>query len=91
MGSDDDLRVDLQAPDIADWRHGNTGVDYAHCLDSGRPGPDALINALMHGNELCGAIAVDRLLRSGFCKNISEFTFGWHKGRARQVQAHDFH
>ncbi|MEQ8817682.1 succinylglutamate desuccinylase/aspartoacylase family protein [Thalassobaculum sp.] len=66
MVSDDNLRVDLQAPDIADWRHGNTGVEYAHCLDSGRSGPDALINALMHGNELCGAIAVDRLLRSGF-------------------------
>jgi len=37
-----------------------------HCLDSARPGPDAMINAVMHGNELCGAIALDRLLRTGF-------------------------
>lgn len=65
MVSDDSLRVDLNPPDISAWRHGNTGVDYVHCLDSGRPGPDAMINALMHGNELCGAIALDRLLRAG--------------------------
>lgn len=65
MISDDSLRVELEAPDISAWRHGNTGVDYVHCLDSGRPGPDAVINALMHGNELCGAIALDRLLRTG--------------------------
>ncbi len=66
MAGDDSLCVELQPPDIAPWRHGNTGVDYVHCLDSGRPGPDAMINALMHGNELCGAIALDRLLRTGF-------------------------
>lgn len=66
MVTDDNLRVDLQAPDIGAWRQGNTGVDYVHCLDSGRPGPDAMINALTHGNELCGAIAVDRLLRTGY-------------------------
>lgn len=65
MVSDDSLGVELQAPDISAWRHGNTGVEFVHCLDSGRPGPDAMINALMHGNELCGAIALDRLLRSG--------------------------
>lgn len=66
MVSDDTLFVELQAPDISAWRRGNAGVDYVHCLDSGRPGPDAMINAVIHGNELCGAITVDGLLRAGF-------------------------
>ena len=33
-------------------------------LRSGRDGPHAMISALVHGNELCGAIALDRLLRN---------------------------
>jgi predicted deacylase len=57
--------VELEAPDISVWRHGNTGIDYLHRFDSGRPGPDAMINAVTHGNELCGAIALDTLLRAG--------------------------
>ena len=30
-----------------------------HVLDSGRPGPTVMVQALTHGNELCGAIALD--------------------------------
>src|SRR3546814_13124597 len=66
MGKDDVAGVALPAPDVSTWRRGNADVDYVHVLDSGRPGPEALINAIVHGNELCGAIAVDALLRAGF-------------------------
>src|SRR3546814_10342743 len=66
MAKDDVAGVALPAPDISTWRRGNADVDYVHVLDSGRPGPEALINAIVHGNELCGAIAVDALLRAGF-------------------------
>lgn len=59
------LKLELEAPDIAGWRRGTSGIDYVHRLDSGVPGPDALINAVIHGNELCGAIALDTLLRAG--------------------------
>ncbi|HEV2301785.1 MAG TPA: succinylglutamate desuccinylase/aspartoacylase family protein, partial [Stellaceae bacterium] len=31
----------------------------------GKAGPHLLVTALTHGNEICGAIAVDKLLRSG--------------------------
>jgi predicted deacylase len=55
--------VELAPPDISAYRHGNTGIDYVTTFDSGRPGPHALVNAITHGNELCGAIAVDRLFR----------------------------
>ena len=57
------IAVELQAPDIQPHRASNTGTDYVHTFDSGKPGPHALVNALTHGNEICGAIVVDRLLR----------------------------
>ena len=41
--------------DLSPWRQGNTGIAYAATIAAERPGPHALIMALMHGNELCGA------------------------------------
>jgi predicted deacylase len=57
--------VELIPPDIEPYRAGNTGVDYVTRFDSGVAGPDVLVTALTHGNEICGAIALDRLFRSG--------------------------
>ena len=57
--------VELSAPDISRYRVGNTGVEYVHTFDSGQPGPSVCVNAVMHGNEICGAIAVHRLLEAG--------------------------
>ena len=55
--------VEVQPPDIAPYRHGNTGVDYVHLIDSGRAGPTVMVEALTHGNEFCGAHALDHLLK----------------------------
>ena len=55
--------VELKAPDISRWRESGTGVDWVHILDSGHSGPTVLVQALTHGNEICGAIALDGLLR----------------------------
>jgi predicted deacylase len=57
--------IEIQPPDITPWRLGNTGVDYVHLFDSGIAGPTAMVQALTHGNEYCGALALDSLLRSG--------------------------
>ena len=57
--------VELIAPDIEPYRAGNCGVPYVTCFDSGRAGPHVMINAVTHGNEICGAIALDYLFRSG--------------------------
>ncbi|MBI5722259.1 MAG: succinylglutamate desuccinylase/aspartoacylase family protein [Burkholderiales bacterium] len=54
--------IELKAPPIERWREGGTGVDFVHAWDSGRPGPRVMIQALTHGNEICGAIALDWLL-----------------------------
>ena len=43
--------VEVQPPDIAKYRQGNTAVDYVHVLDSGRAGPTVMVQALTHGNE----------------------------------------
>ncbi len=55
--------IELSPPDISAYRSGNTGVPYATTFDSGKPGPHALLTAVVHGNELCGAIALDFLFR----------------------------
>lgn len=55
--------VAVTPPDITPYRNGNTGIDYVTSFDSGRPGPHVVVNALTHGNEICGAIALDRLFR----------------------------
>ena len=54
--------IEIDPPDIERYRRGNAGVDFVHVLDSGRPGPTVMIQALTHGNEFCGAIAVKKLL-----------------------------
>jgi predicted deacylase len=57
-------RVELLPPDLEPYRRGNTGIDYVTTFESGAAGPHVIVNALTHGNEICGAIALDRLLRA---------------------------
>jgi len=54
--------IELQAPDLSRWASGNTGTPYVWRFDSGRAGPQVMVQALTHGNEICGAIALDWLL-----------------------------
>jgi predicted deacylase len=56
-------RVELSPPDITAYRAGNTGVEYITTFDSGVAGPHVMVNAVTHGNEICGAITVDRLFK----------------------------
>ena len=55
--------IETQFPDIRVWQDGNTGVPHVWRFTSGVPGPHVCVNALVHGNEVCGAIAGDWLLR----------------------------
>lgn len=63
--SDSHHPIEFERPDIAAWHSGNTGVDYVWSFDSGRAGPHVMVQALTHGNEWCGAVVVDALLRAG--------------------------
>lgn len=69
--------VKLEAADISAYREGNTGIDYLHTLDSGIPGPHLMLSAVVHGNELCGAIALDFLFRSDFRPVRGKVTLGF--------------
>ena len=66
--------LELLPIDVSAYRRGNTGIDYVHRIDSGRPGPDVLINGLTHGNEFCGAYAVAGLLESDVRPRIGTLT-----------------
>lgn len=55
--------IELRPPDLGGLKHGNSGVDWVHVLDSGRPGPTVLVQALTHGNEICGALALVHLFQ----------------------------
>jgi predicted deacylase len=69
--------VELQAPDITPWQQGNAGVDWVHVRDSGRPGPQVMVQALTHGNEICGAIALSWLLSQGFAPACGRLTLAF--------------
>jgi len=57
------IAIELTAPVIDTHRRSSTGVDFVHTFESGLPGPHVMVNAVTHGNEICGALVVDRLLR----------------------------
>ena len=58
--------IDVAFPDIGRWAAGNTGLPYVWRFEGEATGPSLTIQALTHGNEVCGAIALDWLLRERF-------------------------
>jgi predicted deacylase len=60
------FQVELTAPDISAYRASNVGIDYVTRMDSGKPGPHVIVQALTHGNELSGAITLDYLFKQNF-------------------------
>ncbi len=63
--------------DLSAYREGNVGVPYVHRFESGRPGPHVLINALTHGNEICGMVAATHLLDSGVRPRVGTLTISF--------------
>ena len=63
--AESDSPVELLPRDLSAWQQGNCGVDYVHRLESGIAGPELVIQALTHGNEICGANALLWLLENG--------------------------
>jgi predicted deacylase len=57
--------IEVTFPRIDAHAEGNTGIPYAWTFHSDHPGPHVLVQALTHGNEVCGAIALDWALREG--------------------------
>lgn len=57
--------IEVELPDISPYAAGTGDIDYVHTFDSGKKGPHVMVNALTHGNEVCGAIVVKDLLEHG--------------------------
>ena len=69
--------VELTPPDISAYRAGNTGIPYIWHFDSGVPGPHAMVSAIVHGNEPCGAIAIDWLMQNDIRPVAGRLTLGF--------------
>ncbi|WP_062479495.1 succinylglutamate desuccinylase/aspartoacylase domain-containing protein [Variovorax boronicumulans] len=70
----DTAPLEVLPRDLSAYRQGNTGIDYVHRFASGKPGPHVLVNALTHGNEICGMVAATHLLDSGVRPKIGTLT-----------------
>jgi predicted deacylase len=72
-----DIATELAPPDLSPYRDGNIGIPYVMSFAAAAPGPHAMVLALTHGNETCGAIALDRLLRQGAKPRHGRLTFAF--------------
>ncbi|HXC29590.1 MAG TPA: succinylglutamate desuccinylase/aspartoacylase family protein [Stellaceae bacterium] len=81
-----DLRynVELVPPDISGYRAGNTGVEYVTSFKASEPGPHVAVLGLTHGNEICGAIAIDKLFRANIRPRRGTLTLGFNNVAAFQ-------
>jgi predicted deacylase len=73
----DNSPLEVLPRDLSAYRQGNTGIEYVHRFESGLPGPHVLINALTHGNEICGMVAATHLLDTGVRPKIGTLTVGF--------------
>ena len=76
--------IEVELPDLGAYAEGNTGVPYVYSFDSGVPGKHTMINALTHGNEVCGAIAVKGLLDAGLRPRRGRLTLSFANVAAYQ-------
>ena len=58
--------IEVAFPDLTPWAAGNAGTPYVWTFVADKAGPHVLLQALTHGNEVCGAIALDWLLGKTF-------------------------
>ncbi len=76
--------VELGPCDIAAYRAGSGVVDYVTTFDSGEPGSHVMINALTHGNEVCGAHALRFLFENNVRPVRGRLTFSFANVAAYQ-------
>jgi predicted deacylase len=69
--------VRLRPPDLSAWRHGNGGVPGFVTRSGPAAGPHVVIVSLVHGNEIAGAIVLDRLLAVGLRPTRGRLTMGF--------------
>jgi predicted deacylase len=76
--SDLKYNIELVPPDISVYRAGNTGVEYVTTFTAPEAGPHVAVLGLTHGNEICGAIAIDKLFRADIRPRRGKLTLGFN-------------
>lgn len=71
------FEVQFAAPRLEPWLDGNTGVPGFWTFRGKMPGPHLCITALTHGNELAGAVVLERLLKQGIRPRAGQLTLGF--------------
>ncbi len=71
------FEVRLTAPGLSGWIEGNVRIPGFTSRTARRPGPHVVLLALAHGNEIAGAIALDRLLAADLAPARGRLTFGF--------------
>lgn len=84
MSAQEAYPIEVEFPSLRAWAAGNTGIPYVYTWDSGVPGTHTMINALTHGNEVCGAIAVKALLDAGVRPRRGRLTLAFANVEAYQ-------
>lgn len=64
-------------PSIDRYGPGNAGTDHLWTFTAKTPGPHVMVNALTHGNEPCGALALLRLLDEGVRPERGQLTLAF--------------
>lgn len=59
------LTVHLPLPELGPWRQGNIGLPGVWRFTGPEAGPHLLVTAVVHGNEIAGALMLARWLREG--------------------------
>ncbi len=57
------VSVNIATPDLRRWQPGNCGIPGAWSFAAEAPGPHVALTAIVHGNEIAGAVVLDRLLK----------------------------
>lgn len=69
--------IEIEFPDLQPYSASNTGIPYVHSFSAPADGPHVMINALTHGNEVCGAIVVKALLDLGLKPRCGKLTLSF--------------
>ncbi|QJC56540.1 Succinylglutamate desuccinylase [Polaromonas vacuolata] len=77
--------IEVMPRDLSAYKTGNTGIDYVHRFESGKPGPHVMINALTHGNEFCGMTAACHLLDTGLRPLLGTLTISFANVQAYET------
>src|SRR3712207_1998202 len=77
-------KTEQGVPDLDRYREGNSGIPYVLSYAASSPGPHVLLTAILHGNEICGAVALDRLLRARLRPRRGRLTFAFANVAAYQ-------